>query len=61
MEAAAAVASLSGVATMKTALAIGPKQPNVKQPSPSKRKTPASKMKKPAPPSDDQVFWLCFF
>jgi hypothetical protein len=57
---AAAVVSLSGVAKTKTVLAIGPKKPKVKKPSPSKRKAPASKVKKPAPPSDDQVFWLHF-
>jgi hypothetical protein len=50
MEAAAAVVYLSGVTTKKTALAIGPKKPKAKQPSPSKRKAPASKAKRPAPP-----------
>jgi hypothetical protein len=60
MEAASAVVSLSGVTTTKTALAVGPKKPKAKKPSPSKRKTPASKAKKPGPPSDDQVFWLRF-
>jgi hypothetical protein len=30
------------------------------KPSPSKRKMPASKAKKPGPPSDDQAFWLRF-
>jgi hypothetical protein len=60
MEAAAVVVSLSGVATMKTALVIGPKKPKAKKPSPSKRKTPACKAKKPAPLSDDQVFWIRF-
>jgi hypothetical protein len=48
--AAAAVVSLSGVTTMKTALAVGPKKSNAKKPSPSKRTMPASKAKKPAPP-----------
>jgi hypothetical protein len=60
MGAAAAVVSLSGLTTTKTALAVGPKNPKAKKPSPSKRKTPASKVKKPGPPSDDQVFWLRF-
>jgi hypothetical protein len=60
MEAAAAVVSLSGVTTKKTVLAVGPKKPKAKKPSPSKRKTLASKAKKPGPPSDDQVFWLRF-
>jgi hypothetical protein len=60
LEAASAVVSLSGVTTNKTALAFGPKKPKVKKPRPSKRKTPASKAKKPGPPSDDQVFWLRF-
>jgi hypothetical protein len=50
MEAAAAVVSLSGVTTMKTALVVGQKKPKAKKPSPSKRKTPASKAKKSAPP-----------
>jgi hypothetical protein len=58
MEAAAAVVSLSGVTTKKTALAVGPKKPKAKKPSPSKRKPPASKAKKPGPPSDDQICWL---
>jgi hypothetical protein len=60
MEAAEAVVSLSGLTTTKTALATGPKKPKAKKPSPSKRKTPASKAKKPGPPSDDQVSWLHF-
>jgi hypothetical protein len=60
MEAAAAVVSLSSATTKKIALAVGPKKPKTKKPSPSKRKSPASKGKKPAPPSDDQVFWLRF-
>jgi hypothetical protein len=60
LEAASAVVYLSGVTTKKTALAVGPKKPKVKKPSLSKRKTPASKAKKPGPPSDDQVFWLHF-
>jgi hypothetical protein len=61
MEAAAAVVSLSGVATMITAAsANAPKKSKAKKPSPSKRKTLANKAKKPAPPSDDQVFWLRF-
>jgi hypothetical protein len=61
MEAAAAVVSLSGVTTTKTALDVGPKKPKAKKPSPSKRKMPASKANKPGPPSDDQVFWIHFF
>jgi hypothetical protein len=61
MEAAAAVASLSGVTTKKTAMAVGPKKPKAKKPSPSKRKTPASKANKPGPTSDDQVFLATFF
>jgi hypothetical protein len=61
IEAAAALISLSVVTTKKTALAIGPKKPKAKKPSPSKRKTPASKAKKPGPPSDDQVLCLRFF
>jgi hypothetical protein len=60
LEAAAAVVSLSGVTTKKTALAVRPKKPKEKKPIPSKRKTTVSKAKKPGPPSDDQVFWLCF-
>jgi hypothetical protein len=60
LEAAAAVVSLSGATTKKTVPAVGPKKPNAKKPSPSKRKTLASKAKKPDPPSDDQVFWLHF-
>jgi hypothetical protein len=60
MEAALSVVSLSGVTTTKTALAVGPKKPKANKPSPSKRKTPASKAKKIGPPSDDQVFWLRF-
>jgi hypothetical protein len=60
MEAAAAVVSLSGVTTKKTVLAVGPKKPKAKKPSPSKRKMVASKVKKHGPPSDDQVFWLRF-
>jgi hypothetical protein len=60
LEAASAVVSLSGVTTNKTALAVGPKKTKAKKPSPSKRKTPASKANKPGPPSDDQVFWMCF-
>jgi hypothetical protein len=60
LEAAAAVVSLSGATTNKTVPTVGPKKPKVKKPSPSKRKTLASKVKKPGPPSDDQVFWLCF-
>jgi hypothetical protein len=59
---AAAVVSLSGVGTTITAaLANCPKKSKAKKPSPFKRKTPATKAKKPAPPSDDQAFWLCFF
>jgi hypothetical protein len=58
--AAAAVVSLYGATMKKTVLAAGPKKPKAKKPSPSKRKTPASKAKKPGPPSDDQVFWLRF-
>jgi hypothetical protein len=50
MEAAAAVVSLSGVATTKTALANDPQKFKAKKPSPSKRKTPASNAKKPAHP-----------
>jgi hypothetical protein len=38
MEAATSVVSLSGVATTKSALAIGPKKFKAKKPSPSKRK-----------------------
>jgi hypothetical protein len=53
LEAAAAVVSLSGVATKKTAMAVVPKKPKAKKPSPSKMKTPVSKAKKPFPPSDD--------
>jgi hypothetical protein len=49
MEESAAVVSVSGVATTKTALAVVPKKPKVKKPSPSKGKNPASKDKKPAP------------
>jgi hypothetical protein len=60
MEAAAAVVYLLGVTTKKTVLAVGPKKPKAKKPSPSKRKALASKAKKPGSPSDDQVFWLCF-
>jgi hypothetical protein len=60
LEAAAAVVSLSGATTKKTVPAVGPKKPNAKTPSPSKRKTLASKVKKPGPPSDDRVFWLRF-
>jgi hypothetical protein len=60
MEAAAAVVTLSGVTTTKTALAVGPKKPKAKKPFTSTRKTPASKAKKHAPPSVDQVFWLRF-
>jgi hypothetical protein len=58
--AAAAVVSLSGATTKKTVPAVGPKKPNAKKFSPSKRKTLASKAKKPGPPSDDQAFWLRF-
>jgi hypothetical protein len=61
MEASAAVVSLSGVSTKKTVLAVGPKKPKAKKPSPSKTKMMASKEKKPGPPSDDQLFWLRFF
>jgi hypothetical protein len=61
LEAAAAVVSLSGATTKKAVPAAGPKKPNAKKPSPSKRKTLAPKAKKPGPPSDDQVFWLRFF
>jgi hypothetical protein len=60
MEAASAVVSLLGLTTMKTALAVGQKKPKAKKPSPSKRKTPASKAKNSGPPSDDQIFWLRF-
>jgi hypothetical protein len=61
MEAASAVVSLLGVATMITDVpANAPKKSKGKKPSPFKRKTPATKAKKPAPPSDDQVFWLHF-
>jgi hypothetical protein len=60
LEAAAAVVSLSGATTKKSVPAAGPKRPNKKKPSPSKRKTLASKTKKPGPPSDDQVCWLRF-
>jgi hypothetical protein len=60
LEAASAVVSLSGATTKKTVPAVGPKKPNAKKPSPSKRKTLASKAKKPGTPSDDQVFWLRF-
>jgi hypothetical protein len=61
MEAAAAVVSLSGVATMITAApANAPKKSKAKKPSPSKKKTLDIKVKKPAPPSDDQVCWLHF-
>jgi hypothetical protein len=41
MEATSAVVSLSGVTTKKTVLAVGPKKPKAKKPSPSKRKTDA--------------------
>jgi hypothetical protein len=48
---AAAVVSLSGVSMIITAApANAPKKSNAKKPSPSKRKTPATKAKKPAPP-----------
>jgi hypothetical protein len=57
---AAAVVSLWGVTTKKTVLAVGPKKPKAKKPSPSKRKTLASKANNPGPPSDGQVFWLSF-
>jgi hypothetical protein len=60
MGAAEEVVSLLGVSTTKTALAIGPKKPKARKPSPSKSKMLASKAKKPAPPSDHQVFWLRF-
>jgi hypothetical protein len=60
IEAAAVVVFLSGATTTKTALVVGPKKPKAKKPSPSKRKTPASKARKPGPPSDDLVFWLRF-
>jgi hypothetical protein len=50
METAAAVVSLSGVTTTKNALAVGPKKPKAKKTSPAKRKTPALKANKPAPP-----------
>jgi hypothetical protein len=56
MEAASAIISLSGLTTTKTALAVSPKKPKVKKPSPTKRKTTASKAKKPGPSSDDQAF-----
>jgi hypothetical protein len=59
MEAAAAAVYLSDVTTKNTVLAVGPKKPKAKKPSPSKRKKLASKAKKPGP-SDDQVFWLRF-
>jgi hypothetical protein len=61
MEAAAAVVFLLVVTTKKTVLAFGPKKPKVEKPSPSKRKPLASKAKKPGPPSDDQLFWICFY
>jgi hypothetical protein len=57
MEVAAAAVSLSGVTTKKTALNVGPKKHNAKNPSPSKRKTLGSKAKRLGPPSDDQVFF----
>jgi hypothetical protein len=60
LEAASAVVSLSGATTKKYVPAVGLKKPNKRKPSPSKRKTLASKTKKPGPPSDDQVFWIRF-
>jgi hypothetical protein len=45
MEAASAVVSLSGATTKKAVPAVGPKKPNAKKPSPSIRKTLASKAK----------------
>jgi hypothetical protein len=51
MEAASAVVSLSGVATTITALANGRKISKAKKPSPSKRETPVSRAKRPAPPT----------
>jgi hypothetical protein len=61
LEVAAELVSLSGATTKKTVPAIGPKKPNAKKPSPSKRKTLASKAKKPGIPSDYQVFLATFF
>jgi hypothetical protein len=60
LEVAAAVVSLSGATTKKIVPTVGPKKPNAKKPSPSKRKMMASKAKKAGPPSDGQVFWLRF-
>jgi hypothetical protein len=61
-EAASAVASLSGPAkTIFSAPATALKKIKAKKPAPAKRKLPATKAKKPAPPSsDDKVFWLRF-
>jgi hypothetical protein len=50
LEAASAIVSLSGAITKKYVPAVGPKKPNKKKPSPSKRKTLASKTKKPGSP-----------
>jgi hypothetical protein len=60
MEAASAVVSLSGVATTKTALAVGPNKPKAKKPSPSNMTTPASKAKKPVPQVEIRYFCYVF-
>jgi hypothetical protein len=60
-EAAAAVVSLSGKATMITAMpANAPNKSKGKEPSPSKREMPATKAKKPAPQVMTRYFGYMF-
>jgi hypothetical protein len=56
LEIASEVVFLSGATTNKSVPAVGTKKPNKKKPSPYKRKTQASKTKKPVPPVTTRYF-----